>query len=91
VVEARHTRQALELNLQLSPTLDVYARRAAPRVAVLVTEVIAETSSDPDSALREFLEALIRFAHEDRGRNGPAFLNLTRPSRLHRLLPGVRG
>jgi hypothetical protein len=94
VIEARHTREARKLNRQLSPTLDTYARRAAPAVAVLVSEVIAETSRDPDTALRTFLEALLRFAHEDRLRGnpplaGPSLGDLTRHSRLHRLLPGV--
>ena len=96
VIEARHTVEARKLNRRLSPTLDTYARRAAPAVAVLVSEVVAETSSDSDTALRVFLEGLLRFAQEDRRRTGLTLtaLNLpdpTRPSRLHRLLPGVRG
>jgi hypothetical protein len=88
VIEARHTRQARDLNRRLSPTLDVYARRAAPAVAALVTQVIAETSSDPDTALRDFLEGLIRFAHEDR-RHGGLPRDPARPSRLHRFHPGA--
>ncbi len=64
-VEARHTRQARELNVTLAPTLDTYARRAAPKVAELVCQVIAETAAHPDAALREFLEALLGFADED--------------------------
>ena len=74
VIEARHTIQARKLNRRLSPTLDTYARRAAPEVAVLVSEVIAETSSDSDAALRAFLEGLLGFADEDRpaARAGPA-------------------
>jgi hypothetical protein len=94
VIEARHTSEARKLNRRLSPTLDTYARRAAPAVAVLVSEVVAETSSDADAALRAFLEGLLRFAHGDRRRSGPALSGpalseLSRPSRLHRLLPGV--
>ena len=67
-IEARHTRQARELNLALSPTLDTYARKAAPKVAELVCQVIAETAKDPDAGLREFLEALLGFAGADRAR-----------------------
>ncbi len=88
VIEARHTRQARELNRQLSPTLEAYARRAAPRVAVLASEVIAEASSEPDTALRDFLEGLLRFAQEDRRRGTP--WRPARHSRFHRLLAGVR-
>ncbi len=106
VIEARHTTEARKLNRRLSPTLDTYARRAAPAVAVLVSEVIAETSTDSDTALRTFLEALLRFAREDRRLSGPALSGpalarpaLARPaladpvgpSRLHRLLGGGRG
>jgi hypothetical protein len=96
VIEARHTSEARKLNRRLSPTLDTYARRAAPAVAVLVSEVIAETSRDSDAALRAFLEGLLRFAHEDHGRfgatlAGPTLAGLSRPSRLHRLLPGGKG
>jgi hypothetical protein len=91
VIESRHTRDARELNRLLSPTLDAYARRAAPRVAVMVSEVIAETSSQPDTALPEFLEALLRFADADRRRPGPRLVLTGHHARLHRLLPGVRG
>lgn len=90
VIEARHTRQARELNRQISPTLEVYARRAAPAVAILVTQVIVETSRQPDTDLRNFLDGLLRFAHEDRRDRGPAF-DPGRHSRVHRLLSNVRG
>jgi hypothetical protein len=82
-VEARHTRQARELNVTLSPTLDTYARRAAPKVAELVCQVIAETAEDSDAALRQFLEALLGFADDDltRARAG------LRPLLPHRTTP----
>jgi hypothetical protein len=90
VIEARHSPEARKLNRQLSPTLETYARRAAPSVAVLVSEVVAETSREPDTALRDFLEGLLRFAQEDRARSGPTLRDPARHSPLHRIL-GVLG
>jgi hypothetical protein len=90
VIEARHSSEARKLNRRLSPTLDTYARRAAPAVAILVSEVVAETSRDPDAALRDFLESLLRFAREDRERGHPTLPSPAQAAGLRRLLPGGR-
>lgn len=90
VIEARHTGEARKLNRRLSPTLETYAKRAAPSVAVLVSEAVAETSREPDAALRDFLENLLRYAQEDRLRGSLTLPNPTRHAGLRRLLPAGR-
>ena len=89
VIEARHSAEARKLNRRLSPTLETYARRAAPSVAILVSEVVAETARDPDTALREFLSGLLHFAHQDHDRTDSRLPDAARQSRLSRLLPAA--